>query len=222
MIAVFLHWGLLAAQVWTAIIAIDLSSKIHSVCAIIVKTNSTRLVAYCITAYIIPTIIVSTAFLLDIYHINDVSFGENDIYFVNDFYSKLYFYCIPSAAIYFITISLLVYTLCCIWKRENEARKAFKKSGRHNNNLLAIAFNFILALGLIEILGFTQISKKNLSENELIFNSIFAALYTILRSLRGLWLFMIYVCNQCNQRKMKILRSTWRNNALRLNEMRLS
>ena len=113
----------------------------------------------------------------------------------------------------------MVYTLYCIWKRENEARKVLKKSGRRNSNLLAIAFKLILALGLIEILGFTQISKKNLSENELIFNSVFAAIYTILRSLRGLWLFMIYVCNQ---RKMKILRSTWRNNALRPNEMRLS
>ena len=219
LIAVFLHWGLLAAQLWTAIVAIDLSSKIHTVSAIIVKTNSTRLVAYCITAYIVPTIIVSTTFRLDMYHIIDASYGENNICFINDFYSKLYFYCIPLAAIYFITISLLVYTLYCIWKRENEARKNLKKSGRHNNNLLAIAFKLILALGLIEVLGFTQISKKNLSENELIFNSVFAALYTILRSLRGLWLFMIYVCNQ---RKMKILRSTWRNNILRLNEMRLS
>ena len=219
LIAVILHWGLLAAQLWTAIIAIDLSSKIHSVSVTIAKTNSTRLVAYCIAAYIIPTIIVSTAFLLDMHHIIDVSYGGNDICFINDFYSKLHFYCIPLAAIYFITISLLVYTLYCIWKRENEARKVLKKSGRRNSNLLAIAFKLILALGLIEILGFTQISKKNLSENELIFNSVFAALYTILRSLRGLWLFMIYVCNQ---RKMKILRSAWRNNALRPNEMRLS
>ena len=148
-----------------------------------------------------------------------MSYGENDICFINNPYSNLYFYCIPLAAIYFITISLLVYTLYCIWKRENKARKIFQKSGRHNENLLSIAFKLILALGLIEILGFTQISKKNLSENELIFNSIFAALYTILRSLRGLWLFLIYVFNR---RKMKILKSTWRNNAGRLNAMRLS
>ena len=218
-IAIFLHWGLLAAQLWTAIIVFDLSLKVRSVSAIFVKTDSTRLAAYCITAYIIPTFIVGTTVHLHIYHIIDMSYGENGICFINNPYSKLYFYCIPLAAIYFITISLLVYTLSCIWKRENKARKIFQKSGRHNENLLSIAFKLILALGLIEILGFTQISKKNLSENELIFNSIFAALYTILRSLRGLWLFLIYVCNR---RKMKILKSTWRNNAGRLNAMRLS
>ena len=218
LIAIFLHWGLLAAQLWTAIIAFDLSSKVRSVSAIIVKTNPTRLAAYCIAAYIIPTIIVGATVLLDVYHIIDMSYGENDICFINDFYSKLYFYCIPLATIYFITIALLVYTLCCIWKRENKPRKILQKSSRHNNNLLSIAFKLILALGLIEALGFTQISKKSLSENEIIFNSIFAGLYTVLRSLRGLWLVLIYVCNR---RKMDILKSTWRNNAGRMIEMRL-
>ena len=148
-----------------------------------------------------------------------MSYGENDICFINNFYSKLYFYCVPLAAIYFITLLLLVYTLYCIWKRENKARRILQKSGRHNNNLLSIAFKLTLTLGLIEVLGFIQISKKNLSENELIFNSVFATIYTVLRSLRGPWLYLIYVCNR---RKMKLLRSTWRNNAVRLNEMRLS
>ena len=219
LIAIFLHWGLLAAQLWTAIIAFDLSSKVRSVSPINVKTNCTRLAAYCITAYIIPTIIVGATVLLHMHHTIEVSYGENDICFINDLYSKLYFYCIPLAAIYFITISLLMYTLCCIWKREDKARKVLQNSGRRNNNLLSIVFKLILAFGLIEILGFTQISKKNLSENELIFNSVFAVLYTTLRSLRGLWLFLIYVCNR---RKMKILKSAWRSNKGRLNGMRLS
>ena len=219
LIAMILHWGLLAAQLWTAIIAFDLSSKVRSVSAIIIKTNSSRLAAYCMTAYVTPTIIVGTTVLLHIYQIINMSYGENDICFINNFYSKLYFYCVPLAAIYFITLLLLVYTLYCIWKRENKARRILQKSGRHNNNLLSIAFKLTLTLGLIEVLGFIQISKKNLSENELIFNSVFATLYTVLRSLRGLWLFLIYVCNR---RKMKLLRSTWRNNAVRLNEMRLS
>ena len=219
LIAMILHWGLLAAQLWTAIIAFDLSSKVRSVSAIIVKTNSTRLTVYCMTAYITPTVIVGTTVLLHIYQIIDMSYGENDICFINDFYSKLYFYCVPLAAIYFITLSLLLYTLYCIWKRENKARKILQKSGRHNNNLLSVAFKLTLTLGLIEVLGFIQISRKNLSENELIFNSVFATLYTVLRSLRGLWLFLIYVCNR---RKIKLLRSTWRNNAVRLNEIRLS
>ena len=179
LIAIFLHWGLLAAQLWTAIIAFDLSSQVRSVSATIVETRSTRLAAYCITAYIAPTIIVYTTFLLHMNHIIDMSYGENDICFINDFFSRLYFYWVSLAAIYFITISLLVYTLYCIRKNENKARKILQKSVRRNNNLLSIAFKLILAFGLNKVLGFTQINKEKLSENEPIFNSVFTALYTI-------------------------------------------
>ena len=66
LIAIFLHWGLLAAQLWAAIIAFDLSSQVRSVSATIVETRSTRLAAYRITAYIAPAIIVDTTFLLHI------------------------------------------------------------------------------------------------------------------------------------------------------------
>ena len=72
---------------------------------------------------------------------------------------------------------------------------------------------------MVEVLGFTRITNKNLSENELIFNSVFAALYKILCSLCGLWLFLVYVRNR---RKIKMLKSNWRNNPGRLKEMRLS
>ena len=178
LIAIFLNWGLLAAQLWAAIIAFDLS-QVRSVSTTIVETRSTRLAAYCITAYIAPTIIVDTTFLLHMNHIIDMSYGENDICFINDFFSRLYFCCVPLAAIYFITISLLVYTLYCIRKSENKARKVLQKSGRRNNNLLSTAFKLILAFGLNEVLGFTQIGKEKLSENEPIFNSVFTALYTI-------------------------------------------
>ena len=81
-----------------------------------------------------------------------------------------------------------------------------KNSGRRNNNLLLISFKLTLALGLIEFIGLIRIRKKDLTQNELVFNSISLVIFIILRSLRGLWLFLIFVCSQKN---IKLLRPIW-------------
>ena len=122
-----------------------------------------------------------------------------------------------SVAFFQLRYLLSPFHYCCILYTVSGKEKI--ESGRHNKNLLLIAFKLILARGLIEVLGFTRITNKNLSENELIFNSVFAALYKILCSLCGLWLFLVYVRNR---RKIKMLKSNWRNNPGRLKEMRLS
>ena len=101
------------------------------------------------------------------------------------------------------TCSLGISLLYFIRKQENEARKTLKGSSRQNKDLLAISLKIILTLGIIEIIGFVQISKEDLSENEVMFNSTFAVLYTVLRSLRGLFLFMIYVVNKQKLKSIK-------------------
>ena len=212
---VMLHWGLLSAQLWTAIIAFDQLSRIGLVSSTIVHTNFVRLTKYCTIAYITPTIIVVITVLLDIYHVLNIAYGKYNVCFIYGLHSKIYFYIIPFATIFLITLSFLIYTMYFLWKSEKEARKVLRESGRHNIDLLSIAFKLILTFGIIEIVGFIQIAKQDLTENELTFNSVFAVLYTILRSLRGLWLFLIYLCSG---RKARLLRSRWKNNIKRLHE----
>ena len=215
LIGIMLHWGLLAAQLWTAIIAFDQLSRIGVVSSTIVQTNFVRLTKYCAIAYITPTIITVITVFLDIYHVLNIGYGKYNVCFIYDLHSKIYFYIIPLAAIFLITLSFLTYTMYFLWKSEKEARTVLRESGRHNIDLLSIAFKLILTFGIIEVVGFIQINKKNLTENELIFNSVFVVLYTVLRSLRGLWLFLIYLCSG---RKAKLLRSRWKNNIKRLHE----
>ena len=201
----FLHWGLMVAQLWTAIIPYDLLSKVRSVSAGIMKTDSARLAKYCLTVYLTPTIMVGILVVLDMYQVIDMGYGENDICFIKDFQSKLYFFCFPVATLFLITILLLVYTLYCLQMKETEARNKLRTRARHNNNLLLIALKLILALGLVDMIGFIQIRKKEPSENELLFNFVILLFYGTFRSLRGLWLFFIYVCSR---RKIKFLKST--------------
>ena len=206
LMGMFVHWGLLASQLWTAIISFDLLLKVRSVSAGIIKANTVRIAIYCVIAYLIPTVIVGTTVLLDIYQIINMGYGENDICLINDYHSYLYFVIIPFATMFLLTILFLIHSLFCLRKRERKARKVLKNSGRHNNNLLSISFKLALALGLIEFIGLIRIRKKDLTQSELVFNTISLVLFIILRSLRGLWLFLIFGCSQKN---IKLLRPIW-------------
>ena len=203
---IFVHWGLLASQLWTTIIPFDLLLKVRSVSAGIIKANTVRIAIYCVIAYLTPTVIVSTTVILDIYQIINMGYGENDICLIKDYHSYLYFVIIPFAAMFLLTILFLIHSLFYLWKREREARRVLKNSGRRNNNLLWISFKLTLALGLIEFIGLIRIRKKDLTQNELVFNTISLVIFIILRSLRGLWLFLIFVCSQKN---LKLLRPIW-------------
>ena len=57
--------------------------------------------------------------------------------------------------------------------KKKEARSVLRTPARHNYNLLSIALKLIVALSLVDIIGFIQIRKKNPSENELLFNFVF-------------------------------------------------
>lgn len=217
LIGIFLHWELLASQLWTMIISFDLLLKVRSVSAGIFKRNTARIATYCVIAYLIPTVIVGTTVLLDMYQIINMRYGENDIWLINDCHSYLYFFIIPFATIFFITILFLIHSLYFLWRSEKKARRVLRNCGRHNNNLLSIAFKLTLALGLIEFIGFMQIHKKDLTESELIFNSIFLVLFVTLRSLRGLWLFLIFGCSRRNIKFSRpISMKKGKNNKMRL------
>lgn len=207
-IGIVLQRGILAFQLWTAIIALDLSSKLRSFSRTFIKTNSLRLVGYGITAYVIPAIIVSTCVFLQIHHLNDRRYGANSICFISDCCLMIYFFVIPLAIIFLITTLLYIHSLYCIWKKEKKARRTLRTSARHINNLLSVPFKLTVVLSLIELFGFIQICKGNISESELISTYVFRILHALLCSLSGLWLLLIFVCNGS---KLKLLRSTWTN-----------
>ena len=167
-----------------------------------------RLAGYGITAYVTPSIIVTICIFLQTHHLIDKGYGANGFYFISDCRLVIYFFVISLAIIFLITTFLYMYSLYCIWKKEKKARATLQTSARHNNNLLSIAFKLTVAHSLIEVVGFIQIYKDNISESELIFTFVFRIIHTFLRSLRGLWLLLIFVCNGS---KLKLLRSAWTN-----------
>ena len=191
-VAIFLHWALLSAQGWTAVIAFDVLSKFGSVALALTKRNSKRFVQYCSLAYVLPSIIVILTVILNETEVYGIGYGENNICFIYFFYPKLFFYIIPFAITFATTLACFTAAIFFISKHERKTKKVLKNSARNKTSVASIAFKLILALGIIEIVGLIQISKTSLSENELIFNSVFALTYTIIRSLRGVILCFIY------------------------------
>ena len=120
--------------------------------------------------------------------------------FIYNFYPKLYFYIIPFAITFFSTLACFIFTIFFIWKHEDKIRK---DSGRNNRGVTCVALKLIAALSIIEVVGLIQISKSNFSESQLIFNTVFALIYAILRSFRGVILCFIYGRSRENLKKMK-------------------
>lgn len=88
--------------------------------------------------------------------------------------------------------------------QEQRTRRILLNSGRKANNLIILTFKLVLILGIVEVIGFVQIRNDNLTENEEIFNKVFAILFTICLSFRGIIMLLIYICNK---QKLKLIQS---------------
>ena len=204
-IAIILHWALLSAQVWTAVIAFDLLSRFGSVALALRKKSSIRFCRYCLVAYLLPLIILVLTVTLNETSTYDIGYGKRNTCFIYNFYPKLYFYIIPFAIAFVSTVLCFIFTIFFIWKQEDKIRKSLKDSERSNRGITCIALKLIVALGIIEVVGLIQISKSSFSQNELVFNSVFSVTYTILRSFRGVILCLIYGKSEENIKKLKSL-----------------
>lgn len=204
-IAIILHWALLSAQVWTAVIAFDLLSRFGSVALALRKKSSIRFCRYCLVAYLLPLIILVLTVTLNETSTYDIGYGKRNTCFIYNFYPKLYFYIIPFAIAFVSTVLCFIFTIFFIWKQEDKIRKSLKDSERSNRGITCIALKLIVALGIIEVVGLIQISKSSFSQNDLVFNSVFSVTYPILRSFRGVILCLIYGKSEENIKKLKSL-----------------
>ncbi|XP_057307018.1 uncharacterized protein LOC130645146 isoform X2 [Hydractinia symbiolongicarpus] len=191
-IAVVLHWCLLNAFMWSLIIAFDLISKFSSFTVASRGNSRKKFIRRCLCSLIVPTFIVSLSMTLEETSTLDIGYGVDGICWITSFYSRIGFYVIPVAIIFLITLSTLLYTIRKIhseFKVNEEILKTGKKTKRET---LKIALKLGIILGITEGLGFIQIAKPNLSFNEELFNACFALLYSTFRSLRGLFLCVVY------------------------------
>lgn len=109
----------------------------------------------------------------------------------------------PFSVTFVPTVTFCLVTVRFLSKRESKLRGWLEGSGRGKKDLISVALKLTLIFGMTEVVGFIQIEKSSLYEYKWIINSIFAILYNILRSLKGVILFFVFgLCN----RKYKFLK----------------
>ena len=194
-IGIILHWSLLAAQMWVIVIAIDLASKFGVLTVVSRQINTKQFVRYCIFAFVAPTVIVLITLLLNETSTSYIGYGDQGVCWIKNFNARILSYIVPISFGFVLSVATIVFTIYKIRLAENESKKVLSKSGRNKVNISKIALKLVVILGVTEMLGFIQIRKGILTENEQMFNSTFAMVYTILRSFRGMMLWFVYIFN---------------------------
>ena len=191
-LSVLLHLFLLVAYHCVLYLAFDLAVTFGGVNKYFSKVK--RLMQYLIVVYVIPSLFVIINVTLDHTGAAHIGYGDNGICWIGGFYAKVFSYIVPIAVIFMSATCCLFFTVFKIKRSETASKKMLGKGRTSSVNVTAVALKLTLILGVIELLGFVQIVKSNLSEEEEIFNSVFGFLFTCCRSLKGIMLFVVYIC----------------------------
>ena len=195
-VAVLMHFGLVSSHAWAVIISLDLFVRFNKLKVIQPKRNRKKYWCYCFFSFIISSLIVGTSFVLDRLNIIISGYGTNGICITQTFYARLYFYVVPTVLSFTISSLVLAITLYKISRENKRNTEQLENSGRKNLNVALLVLKLILALGLTEGVGFIQITNQKLSGREMMFNQTMGLLYTIARSLRGVFLMIVYICKK--------------------------
>lgn len=204
LIAIILHWALLSVQTWTAVTAFDILSKFRPVTLKQGKSNSRCFLEYCMSAYALPSLILVVAVTLNETKVYHIGYGESNTCFIHNFDAKFYFYIIPFSITFIPTVIFCLFTIRFLSKQESKLRGWLKGSGRSKINLISVALKLSLILGMTEVVGIIQIKKPSLYEYEWIINSMFAVLYNILRSFKGVILFFVFGLHNRENKFLKL------------------
>ena len=193
-ISVMLHWVLLTVYHCVLFLAVDMAKRFGT--SALRTSHKKRLFAYAAVVYANPFVIVMVTFSLDQTGIAYVGYGGNGFCWIDGVNARLISYVVPVAIILVSASFTLLFTLYKINKSEKESQKIFGVARMCHVNVVMVAIKLTLMLGITEIVGFIQIYKTSLSENEKTFNSVFAILFTFFRSTKGIMLLIVYIFNK--------------------------
>ncbi|XP_065654231.1 uncharacterized protein LOC136080850 isoform X1 [Hydra vulgaris] len=192
-LSILLHWFLLVAYHSLLILALDVAATFGSYNHQFLKRKT--LIQYFIVIYVIPSIYLFINVTLEKTGVAYVGYGDG-ICWIQGFYANLFSFIIPIVIIILTSLVCLLFTVYKITLSEKKSNKIFGEGRTSRVNVVRVALKLTLILGVIELLGFVQISKASLSEGEETFNTVFTVIYMLFRSAKGVLLFVAYICTQ--------------------------
>ena len=188
-IGILFHWLLLASQMWTTIICVDLAITIHSSVSMATRSKSKWLKIYFIVALVSPLLFVVPAVVLNETGVVDVGYRYKCL--IQDLTTRIWSYIVPVALQNFVCVCLLIKTMRLVHVEKRESKKTLGSSQK-NIGIVKIALKLTVGLGLIEVLGLVQVVKHN----DMTVKLALATLYNIVRSLKGEFVCFLFVGNK--------------------------
>ena len=202
LISVLLHFLSLSLCTWTGVIAADLLMTFGS--QSMIAKSDTLYFRYSLFAWGVPMVVVITCFALDSL-VNDksitIGYGISRQCWISSFFARLIVYIIPFSL---VTFGSFFVTCIVIYKINEKSKKNNAVTGKKKQ--LNIAH---MALKLI------QIPKKNVtSEMHVAVNAAFGMLCNLVRSSRGIFIFITFIyTNKISRAFTKLLRSRFSKNS---------
>ena len=190
-VAAVLHLFSLSLCTWTCVIAYDLWSTFQYN-TIKIKVYNIYL-RYSLLAWGVPvTVVLACSFLHVLSEEKYIAYGKDDYCWISPVGALLTTYLIPFSL---MTLGSCIVILTAIIQTKRKKKKNDEILGKENQmNFSKMAFKLSLLLGTAELIGLIQIPNAKLKgQSALIFNIIFGFIYNLLRSSRGIFLFVTFL-----------------------------
>ena len=214
LISVLLHFLSLSLCTWAGVIAADLLMTFGS--QSMIAKSDTLYFRYSLFAWGVPMVVVITCFALDSL-VNDksiiIGYGKSRQCWISSFFARLIVYIIPFSL---VTFGSFFVTCIVIYKINEKSKKNNAVTGKKKQlNIAHMALKLCFILGASELIGLIQIPKKNVtSEMHVAFNAAFGMLYNLVRSSRGIFIFITFIyTNKMSRAFTKLLRSRFSKNS---------
>ena len=188
-IAILLHAGYLALTMWTALIAIDLYKTFCKLSPS--NTMNDWPVRNAFTVAFIDGTVILVCILIDHVVQDCMMYGKGGICWIGNSTARICGYIAPATVIYTGSTVLLVYVA---YKMKQNAMSELDTDNDAQNNrakLSIVVLKIIFILGIPEIIGIIQLQPTN--EIYSIANAVIKLLYTTIRSLHGVFIFICLV-----------------------------
>ena len=188
--AVILHFFAMTLSVWAGVMAFDLWSTFTVLSS--AKTSHSLLLKYNMVGWGIPAIVLLLCLSLEHLSKEMTEYGRNGQCFIGNTFTKLFSYVLSTTLIMTIN-SVLLLVIIRKLRRELQARSKVPAVNNTSPNLIHMSIKLCLALGIAELFGIIQIPLSSHREVIVIINSVFGCLYTLIRSLRGYFIFVSFM-----------------------------
>ena len=195
-IAVLLHFQSLSVSSWSIVIAFDLWRTFSHTFR--VERSNTVLINYNIIGWGLPAAFVLVCLTVDIVVRGEtplIGYGGSEHCWITSVYARLIVYIGPFSLM--TLASFLIVSLVMIKLRQSYRSAARMINKKKPINYTKMAMKLCLVLGASELAGLVQVPKQNVNSEALkIFNESFGLLYNVVRTLRGTFIFFIFICNK--------------------------